>query len=106
MVSGNIWFQIKCCPGTINSKFHSDHCRSGKTHKLHYTRTKFKKQIISIPEKHIKDNILISGSDFKNKAPWRGWKQTMIVQFFGIKIDVGGRNDQILGHSRNDQILT
>jgi len=23
MVSGNNWFQIKCCPGIINSKFHS-----------------------------------------------------------------------------------
>ena len=26
----------------------------------------------------------------------RGWRQTMIVQFFGTKIDVGCRNDQIL----------
>jgi len=35
-----------------------------------------RKQQFIFPEKHINYSILISDSDFKNKAPWRGWKQT------------------------------
>ena len=51
----------------INSKFHSDNIRSGKTHELQYTWTTFKKKIIYVPERRINYSILISDSDFKNK---------------------------------------
>jgi len=46
-----------------------------------------REQQFNFPEKHINYSILISDSDFKNKATWRGWKQT---------IRCGGLNDQIL----------
>jgi len=53
----------------INSKFHSDNIRSGKTHELQYTWTTFKKKIISVPERRINYSILISDSNSKTKIP-------------------------------------